>query len=100
MMHACMQILATFVKLLVHDMIGYICSNYVFIQEHIIQMTALIQHSIYLLQEQESLIHHTNYLLQELECVAHINARSLHLHLLHNWVVTTQDVLTPPVPHL
>ena len=67
MMHACLQIVATLVKLLVHDMIGYNSSNYVSIQEHIIQMTALIQHSIYLLQEQE--------------CVAHINARSLHLHL-------------------
>ena len=42
MMHACMQIVATLVKLIVHDMIGYIC---VFIHEHIIQMTALIQHS-------------------------------------------------------
>ena len=33
MMHACMQIVATLVKLLLHDMSGYICSNYVFIQE-------------------------------------------------------------------
>ena len=64
---ACSRIVATLVKLLVHDMIGYNCSNYVFIQEHIFQMTSLIQHSIYLLQEQE--------------CVAHVNARSLHLHL-------------------
>ena len=79
MMHACLQIVATLVKLLVHDMIGY--NIYVSIQEHIIQMSALIQHSIYLLQEQESLIHHSNYLLQGQECVAHVNARSLHLHL-------------------
>ena len=69
MMHACLQIVATLVKLLVHDMIGYNSSNYVSFQEHIIQMSALIQHSIYLLQEQESLIHHSNYLLQKPECV-------------------------------
>ena len=72
-------------------------------------MTALIQHSSYLLQEQEShanscvtlymidncsnyvfsqvhiiqmtsLIHHSIYLLQEQECVTHLNTRSLHFH--------------------
>ena len=73
MMHACMQIVAALVKLLVHDMIGYTCSNYVFVQEHIIQMTALIQHS--------------NYLLQEPGCVAHVNSRSLHLHLLCQFII-------------
>ena len=72
-MYACMQIVATLVKLLVHDMIGYICSNYVSIQVHIIQMTSLIQHS--------------NYLLQEPECVAHVNARSHHLHLLCQFII-------------
>ena len=71
-------------------MIGYTLynfSNYIFPQVQIIQMTSLIHHSIYLLG-------------QEQECVTHINTRSLHALPVHNWVVTTPDVLTHPVPHL
>ena len=78
MMHACMQIVATLVKLLVHDMIGRThysddCTN----------------PSLQLFTPRTGMCSPHKYQITPSPSALPV----------HNWIVTTQDVLTTPVPH-
>ena len=63
LLDACIQMFAALVTLKYKYIICLVtfqlfnCSNYVSSQEHIIQMTSLIHHSIYLLPKQECATH-------------------------------------------